>query len=199
MRQTIWCISSGLVMIGSAAIAQTEATSHQQHHGAPAAVQAKIQEEVMFRTPTSIASEHRELHETLAHAAREPDDLGVAARELERALAPHFRQEEEIATPPLGLLPALAHGDASPKMRNVLPLTEALERELPQMLREHEAIRQAVGKFRTTAERMGAEHYVRFADDLAAHAREEEEILYPAAILVGRYVARTVQEQQATE
>jgi hypothetical protein len=32
---------------------------------------------------------------------------------------------------------------------------------------------------------------VRFADHLAAHARQEEEILYPAAILVGRYVKAT--------
>jgi hypothetical protein len=29
---------------------------------------------------------------------------------------------------------------------------------------------------------------VRFAEDLLRHARAEEEILYPAAILVGRYV-----------
>jgi hypothetical protein len=29
---------------------------------------------------------------------------------------------------------------------------------------------------------------VRFADHLAAHALQEEEILYPAAILVGRHV-----------
>jgi hypothetical protein len=36
---------------------------------------------------------------------------------------------------------------------------------------------------------------VRFADTLAAHARQEEEILYPAAILVGRYVARTAPRQ----
>ena len=34
-------------------------------------------------------------------------------------------------------------------------------------------------------------HRVRFSDELAAHAREEEEILYPAAVLVGRYVALT--------
>ena len=145
----------------------------------------------MFRPPQSITHEHRELHETLARAAKEGGDLGIAAHGLEEALSPHFKREEEIATPPLGLLPALAHGDPTPEMRAVLPMTEALEREMPQMLREHEAIREAAGKFRAAAERANRQDYVRFVDGLSAHAGQEEEILYPAAILVGRYVART--------
>lgn len=143
----------------------------------------------MLHTPESIANEHRELHETLARATEENGDLGLAARELERALAPHFKREEEIATPPLGLLPTLAKGRVTQDMKEVLPLTEALQRELPQMLREHDAIRQAATRFRSAAERSGHAEYVRFADQLAAHARQEEEILYPASVLVGRYVS----------
>lgn len=149
----------------------------------------------MLHTPESIAREHGELHETLARAAGEGGEIAAAAGELEGALAPHFKREEEIATPPLGLLPALAQGGATAEMRSVLSMTDALERELPQMLREHEVIRAAVTKFRATAERNGHQDYVRFADNLAAHAREEEEILYPAAILVGRYVARTAPQR----
>jgi hypothetical protein len=59
------------------------------------------------------------------------------------------------------------------------------------MLKEHEGIRTAAAKFRAAAEKAGRADYVRFSDGLAAHARQEEEILYPAAILVGRYVKRT--------
>lgn len=143
----------------------------------------------MLSTPQSVATEHRELHQM--RASREAGRLGTAARELDEVLLPHFRREEEIATPPLGLLPALAIGNATAEMREVLPLTEALERELPQMLREHEIIRGAVKRFREAAEAANRPEYVRFSDDLAAHAGQEEEILYPAAVLVGRYVART--------
>jgi hypothetical protein len=143
----------------------------------------------MIATPLSIAAEHRELHETLERAARESGTLGAAARELEAALAPHFRREEEIATPPLGLLPKLATGEATPEMRSVLPMTQALERELPRMLEEHQGIRAAAARFRSAAEAAGRTDYVGFSDELAAHARQEEEILYPAAVLVGRYVA----------
>ena len=142
----------------------------------------------MIQTPATIAREHHALHEILARATTESGPVGVAAKELEAALAPHFKREEEIATPPLGLLPALSKGDVTAEMKAVLPLTEALERELPQMLREHEAIRAAVGKFRSAAVAAGRSEYVRFSDDLAAHARQQEEILYPPTVLVGRYV-----------
>ena len=110
-------------------------------------------------------------------------------------MAPHFRREEEIATPPLGLLPKLAREAATAEMRAVLPMTDALERELPQMLKEHERIREAVGKFRGAAEKAGRAEYVRFSNELAAHARQEEEILYPAAVLVGRFVKRTAPQR----
>jgi hypothetical protein len=149
----------------------------------------------ILQTPKSIATEHRELHEVLARAVAEGGEIGAAAGELEHALAPHFKREEEIATPPLSLLPALARGDATAEMRSVLPMTNALERELPQMLQEHDAIRRAVAQFRAAAERHGQQDYVRFADNLAAHAQQEEELLYPAAILVGRHVARTAPQR----
>ncbi len=149
----------------------------------------------MLQTPESIATEHQELHEILARAAAEGGEMGAAAAALEGALAPHFKREEEIATPPLGLLPALARGDATAEMRSVLPMTQALERELPQMLREHEAIQSALVDFRAVAVRTGEQDYIRFADHLAAHARQEEELLYPAAILIGRYVAKTAPQR----
>jgi hypothetical protein len=141
-------------------------------------------------TPAAIAAGHVELHNVLSRATKEPEQLGVAARGLEAVLAPHFAREEEIAAPPLSLLPALARGDVTPDMAKVLPLTDALERELPHMLLEHDGIRQATLKFRAAAVAAGQADYVRFSDNLAAHAREEEDILYPAAILVGRYVRR---------
>lgn len=164
---------------------------------APTAQLHKTQQEslAVIQTPESIAVEHHELHEVLAQATAKGGELATAAADLEAALAPHFKREEEIASPPLGLLPTLARADATVEMRSVLPLTDALERELPQMLREHDAIRAATARFRATAERLGQPDFVRFADTLAAHARQEEEILYPAAILVGRYVARTAPRQ----
>ena len=177
-------LTGAAVVLILTAAANAQIGSHAQHHPAE-------QANSMLKTPAAIAAEHRELHETLDRASNEDGPLGATARKLEHALAPHFRREEEIATPPLGLLPSLASGEATAQMRAVLPMTQALERELPQMLKEHQAIRAAAGEFRKAGEAAGRTEYVRFADQLASHARQEEEILYPAAVLVGRYVART--------
>ncbi len=188
--KTFAVLAAPVLLLGLiSAAAQLSASSDQQHRSA----QAEARRLPMLQTPESIASEHRELHETLARAAKESNEVGSAARELERVLTPHFKREEEIATPPLGLLPTLAKGSATSDMRAVLPMTQALERELPQMLSEHEAIKAAVGRLRLAALRTRQPEYVRFADNLAGHARQEEEILYPAAVLVGRYVSRSTQ------
>ena len=175
---------AGFVVFPAAAPAQDP---HSQHH--------TTTEVSTMQTPQSLAAEHRDLHEVLARATKESGELGRAAEELEKALAPHFKREEEIATPPLGLLPKLAREQATAGMRAVLLMTDALERELPQMLREHDGIRAAVTRFRAEAAKAGRDEYVRFSDGLAAHAREEEEILYPAAVLVGRYVKQTAPER----
>ena len=55
----------------------------------------------------------------------------------------------------------------------------------PKMLEEHVRIHAAVADLRAAAEAAGAEAQVELADELALHARTEEEVLYPAALLVG--------------
>jgi hypothetical protein len=156
---------------------------------------AQLEASAMIKTPKSISAEHFEIHEVLAAAAKEQGAVGEAARRLEAQLAPHFEREEQIATPPLGLLGALATGEASADMRSVLPMTDALEAELPRMLKEHEGISAANAALREAAVKAGREDMVRFADTLAAHARQEEEILYPSAILVGKYVKATAPQK----
>jgi iron-sulfur cluster repair protein YtfE (RIC family) len=175
-------LSAGLALLAATAPAQQpdHATHHPHAEASP-----------MFQTPQSIATEHHELHEVLAGAAKAPGELGEAARALAAALHPHFQREEQIATPPLGLLGPLAHGPATAEMRDVLPMTDALEAELPKMMEEHGAIKAATAELRAAAIAARRDDLVRFADHLAAHARQEEEILYPAAILVGRYVKTT--------
>ena len=141
-----------------------------------------------FTIPIPLQQEHNALHERLRSATSEPGAVGAAAKALARLMHPHFVKEDEIALPPLGLLGALAAGKVSGDMKAVLALTDQLEAELPQMLREHEAIVGALQTLRAAAESAGRAEVVSFADDLIQHARTEEEVMYPAAILVGRHV-----------
>jgi iron-sulfur cluster repair protein YtfE (RIC family) len=137
--------------------------------------------------PKSVQVEHEAIHSALVHATRAPGPVGVAAKELAEVLHPHFVREEEIALPPLGLLAPLAAGFriSAAESSEVLAMTDALRRELPRMLEEHKRIRAAVEKLRNAARAERAAGHEQLAEQLALHAQTEEEVLYPAAILVG--------------
>jgi len=139
----------------------------------------------MIPIPQSLQAEHKAIHDALVEATRVPGLVGAAARELAEVLHPHFTRENEIALPPLGLLAALAAGDKPAGMDEALAMSDALRKELPRMLEEHTKIRAATEKLRVVAQKEKASAYEQFAEELTLHARTEEEVLYPAAILVG--------------
>jgi len=138
--------------------------------------------------PSTIREEHLEIRAELASATRLAGRTGVAARALAAVLQPHFDREEQIALPPLSLLGPLSRNERVASPSWVLAMTDSLRRELPQMLREHVAIRSATQRLATAAQSEGQPTVVRFAEKLSAHARTEEELLYPAAIVVGDLV-----------
>ena len=142
--------------------------------------------------PASMRAEHEEIHAELLRATKAPGRVGVAARALARVLHPHFVREEQIALPPLGLLAPLARGEASPDMRAVLPMTDSLRAELPRMLAEHKEIRAATLRMGDVARTAGNARVAKLAEKLALHAQSEEEMFYPAAVLVGDLVRAKV-------
>jgi iron-sulfur cluster repair protein YtfE (RIC family) len=155
------------------------------------ATQSRVMETTMttstIQIPTSVQAEHEAIHAALVEATQAPGRVGTAAKDLAAVLHPHFVREEQIALPPLGLLAPLAAGDRLPEtvVSEALAMTDSLRSELPRMLEEHKQIRAAVEKLRLAARAEQAMKYEQLAEQLALHARTEEEILYPAAVLVG--------------
>jgi hypothetical protein len=141
-----------------------------------------------LRIPEAMRAEHQELHASLEAATKVPGPVGEAAREVARVLHPHFLREEEIALPPLGLLASLAEGKVTGEMGAVLPMTDALRAELPKMLEEHQAIHAALTRLADTAAAEKQPEYQRLAESIMHHAATEEEVSYPAALVVGDYV-----------
>jgi hypothetical protein len=146
---------------------------------------AQAVQKVTIPIPQSLQVEHHAIHEALEAAVKAPGRTGAAAREVAAVLGPHFEREDEIALPPLGLLAPLARGERPAGMSEALAMSDALRKELPHMLQEHEQIRAATEKLRAAAREEGATAHEQFAEELLRHAQSEEEVLYPAAILVG--------------
>jgi hypothetical protein len=141
-----------------------------------------------FQIPRPLHVEHEELHAELVKATQVEGEIGAAARTVAALLHPHFVKEEAYALPPLSLLSLLAAGQVTAEMRDVLPMTDKLQTELQQMLREHRAIVAALHHLIDAAKRANQMEYARFAEKLMLHAEMEEEVLYPTVILIGEYL-----------
>lgn len=140
------------------------------------------------KTPESLEYEHRELREHLEKAAASPGRTGEAAREVVNVLLPHILLEREFAMPPLAALARIARGEITPDMEGFIDKTDAFKAELPRMLDEHKLIVAALRGLMQAAVAEKQQGFAQFAQKMIVHAQMEEEVLYPAAILVGEYL-----------
>jgi hypothetical protein len=139
--------------------------------------------------PASLRKRREALEAGLARVVGAGDDTGRAGRVLMRILRPHIVLEEEFAAPPLGLLPGLARSDVSPpEMMAVLPEAEKMKAEYDRMLADHQRIHDAVVALIDAAEREQKPEFIDFARELLDHMQIEEEVLYPASIVIGEYI-----------
>ncbi len=138
--------------------------------------------------PLSLKLEHRDIHAELANAMREPGLIGEAATAVDRLLQPHIVKEEQFVFPLLGLLDDLIAGRSLSDVDDIIAMAERLKRDLPEMLTEHQAIIAALHSLASAGRTADRLEYVHFAEQLKAHAQTEEEVLYPAAILVGEFL-----------
>jgi len=141
-----------------------------------------------YEIPQSITAEHKELHLQLEDAIKAGGRTGEAAKVVADRLHSHFEKEEEYALPPLGLLARIAEGRVSEEMKQSIKISDKLKQEMPKMLDEHRSIVAALDDLSKAAQSENNTAAVEFVTKLKMHAQNEEEVLYPAAILVGEYL-----------
>lgn len=141
-----------------------------------------------FAIPMTLLEEHAEFHTSLKGATQVAGPIRDAAEDLLALLNPHFAKEQRYALAPLKLLPALARGEVTPDMADWLPASDSLRVELDTLLREHRAIARALDRLGRTAWAEGKPEYAFLAARILRHVRMEEEVLYPAGLLVGDYL-----------
>lgn len=141
-----------------------------------------------IKIPETLKLEHEELHRQLAEATKVGGKIAEAAKLVAQALHPHFVSEEEFAIPPLGVLPQLAEDKLNNDMKEVIKMTDKLKAELPRMLEEHKAIVAALDNLVKVAQSENKPEFAAFAEKLKLHAKTEEEVTYPTALLIGEYL-----------
>lgn len=143
---------------------------------------------MLLAMPNSLQAEHEELRADLEEAIRIGGRISEVARALEPLMRTHFRKEEDNVLLALGLLQSVAQGKVTPAMREIVVMADRLKSELPEMLAEHTDIRKSLERLGQVATEEGRPRIASFAAKLLRHARLEEEVLYPAAVVLGEYL-----------
>lgn len=138
--------------------------------------------------PDILQTEHEALHDEIWKATKLGGETGRAAKSVVRVLLPHVVLEEEFGLPPLTLLPRLARGEISEDMAPMIATAERLKQELPRMLDDHKHIVAALRNLLVAASSENQTGHAQFAQKLILHAQMEEEVLYPASVIVGEYL-----------
>jgi len=141
-----------------------------------------------MKIPPSLKHEHGEMRASLAIAVKAAGRSGEAAREVVRLINPHFTKEEEYALPPLDALAVLAGGGLPENPEAIIAKADRLKHELAEMLREHQAIAKALEDLYDAATDDARPELARFARKLLLHAQMEEQIYYPASLMIGEYL-----------
>jgi hypothetical protein len=140
------------------------------------------------KIPQALLKDHEEMEAEIDKAINEGGQVGMAAVNLKEIKKAHTEREEKFALPPLGLLQAITTGMLVDEMAQASIMADDLREEMPQMLIDHRNIYAALDKLDEAAKQEGKKEYVEFVERMRLHLQEEEQVYYPAALLIGDYL-----------
>jgi iron-sulfur cluster repair protein YtfE (RIC family) len=109
------------------------------------------------------------------------------AKELYEVIEYHFNEEEQYLFPVLGILPELAAGNIPEKTDSIIAYAEKFKTNSAKLLAEHQMITKLIGELRLISTQNDTS-LINFEKELLEHARVEEEIYFPAAVVIGDYL-----------
>ena len=141
--------------------------------------------------PLSLEKEHEEIWRLLIRVQHLSGKTGSIAEKLAKDLKTHIDKEETLALPLMGILKDIADG----RLKNGVAeraslLGSKFEKEYPGMLHGHKELRRILERLKKVGAEEGHLTAVRFAEALEAQSTQEEEVLYPAAILAGQMASK---------
>ncbi len=143
--------------------------------------------------PPTMEKEHEEIWKLLMEVQRLSGKTGSVAERLSKDLKVHIDREESLALPLLGILRDLVDEKLSNSTaKRASEIHRKFEKEYPGMLHGHRELYKILERLKKAGEEEGHLTAVRFVEAVEKHSREEEEVLYPAAILAGRIASQQV-------
>ncbi len=149
--------------------------------------------------PASLEKEHQEIWRLLMGVQNLSGKTGSIAEKVAVDLKSHIDREESLALPLLGILRDLVNGKlTNASARRASSIYVKFEKEYPGMLHGHKELYKMLERLKKVGAEEGHLTAVRFAEALEKHSQEEEEVLYPAALLAGRIAAKQVKAKSSS-
>lgn len=200
-KATIVMMVIGLGLLSQTGCATSPQASHGEHeqHTSHQHRTTSDTAQSALTTPSAIVTEHEHLHHQLDAAVASGGVTGERAREVAAILQSHFEHEEAYAMPPLGLLESLAWNKPIDEAtaRKAIEMADRLRAEHANMLREHKELTIALRQLATAAKKENKPEHAAFAEALIMHALNEEQVLYPATLVIGQYLKLKMQTDKA--
>ncbi len=151
----------------------------------------------MLVSPKSLDEEHEELIHSLRSCATYKNGVGRAVSDLLEVLEPHFEKEQKLVMPLLGSISDLVSGEKISNLKEIAEEQAPLVQEYQKMFEEHGRVRDLILKAKKAARDEGNQEVIELLNGLAHHARIEEEVLYPSALLAGTVAKCLIPPEQS--
>ena len=138
--------------------------------------------------PSAIKEDHKYLLDKIEKITLFPDSTGLVAIKLKELMRHHFAEEEDYVLSPLGLLPQLANGELPEHSMEVVALCEKFKSQWAHMSAEHQLIKAFMHELVQASKDEDHPEIIELEKELQKHAKTEEEVFFPTAILIGEYL-----------
>jgi hypothetical protein len=141
---------------------------------------------MVLKTPQSLKAEHDELHAQLARAIGAGGATGDASAKVAETLQPHFLKRKSMLCRRWDCCRIFLRAGSCLRWRRLWQWPIASSRTWARCFRSQ--IVTSLKALTEAANSEGKGDAAQFAEKLMLHAQTEEEVLYPASILVGEYL-----------
>lgn len=142
------------------------------------------------KIPKAIQHGHENLCSELEAIINEGGEIGKKAKILNEVMIPHFEKEEKYALPPLGLLLELSEGRWEIDKEEAIKMADNLHIKLAEMNQDHTKILKFLQELKYVSEAENNFQAKYFVRSLTLHIELEDQVLYPATILIGNYLKK---------